>query len=314
MLLRLRLNSKKTRATGVMSNVGIGVVMESENPLIVDLERSEKERFRHQAITSHIEGIEGIYANSNITINSAHSLFGILSDAKALAAEWERGNFETDMMNLFSALHVQRIYTGIASLVGETNRAKYLKDLLNGSLNFFDRELSHAKGIFWEMEAFTKIKKVIPATCLEEPDIVVTIGERSIAVPCKKIFSDKGVPKVLSNAVAQIKRGHEFGIVALNIDDQISGGVVLNASTFKEAAEKLHSRNLEFFARHERHLLKYLTASRIVAVIASTSVVADIHDETPKFNNFSQWTIWTIPDLKQEHKNAIDEFRQKVIG
>jgi hypothetical protein len=286
--------------------------MENKSPFILDRERSEKERFRHEAITSHIERIEDIYSKSNIAIHNLHPLFSIMNDAKKLAAEWEKGNFETDMMKLFSALHVQRIYAGIKSL--DTNKEKYLKDLLNGSLNFFDRELSHAKSIFWELEAFTKIHKVIPETCLEEPDIVVNIGQLSIAVPCKKIFSENGVSKVLSNAVSQIKRGHEFGIVALNIDDIIPEGVVFNARTFKEAAEKLHSRNMDFFRRNERHLLKYLSASRIIAVIASTSVVADIHDETPRFNNFSQWTIWTIPDLIKEHKNAIDEFRQKVIG
>lgn len=289
--------------------------MKSEGLFMVDLQRSERERFRHEAITAQIEGIEGLYAGSNIAINRLHPLFSLLSDAKALASEWELENFnQPGILKLFSALHVQRIYAGIKSLVSDANKEKYLKDLLKGSLNFFDREISHAKSIFWEIEAFTKIKKVIPGACLEEPDIVVNIGQLSIAVPCKKIFSENGVPKVLSNAVSQINRSHEFGIIALNIDDLIPEGVVLNARTFKEASDKLHSRNMEFFSRHERHLLKYLSASRIAGVIASTSVVADIHDETPKFNNFNQWTIWTIPELKQEHKNAIDEFRQRVIG
>ena len=282
---------------------------------MIDLERSNRQRFGHEAISSHVEGIERIYSESNIRIGGAHQLFRLLSDAKDLAAQWAEGNIdETDMSKLFNSLHIERIYSGIKLLDGQNNKEKYLRDLLNGTLDFFHREVSHAKSIFWELEAFTKIKKVIPGTLLNEPDIVVDIGRYSIAIPCKKIFSEKGVPKVLSNAVSQIENKHEFGIVAINIDDLIQESVLLKAKTFQEAGNKLHDQNMDFLKRHERHFLKYLSASRIVAVIASTSMVADILDESPKFNNFSQWAIWTIPGLKSEHQKSIDEFRSKVIG
>ena len=281
---------------------------------MLDIERSEKSRFRHDAIKSQIDSIENIYSSSNIKINSSHQLFGLLSDAKELASEWAKGNLETDMNKLFSTLHVGRIYSGIEFLPNKENKEKYLRDLLNGSLNFFEREISHAKNIFWELEAFTKIKKAIDETYLEEPDIVVNINQLSIAIPCKKTYSEKGVPKVLSNAVAQIEKKYEFGIVAINIDDLIPEDVLLKARTFREAGDKLHARNMEFLSRHERHFLKYLSKSRIVAVVASTSVVTDILDESPKFNNFSQWAIWTIPGLKPEHSKAIDIFRRKVVG
>jgi hypothetical protein len=186
---------------------------------MLDIEKSEKNRFRHDAIKSQIDSIEKIYSSSNIKINSSHQLFGLLSDAKDLAAEWAKGNIDTDMNKLFSTLHVGRIYSGIEFLPNEVNKEKYLRDLLNGSLNFFERKISHAKNIFWELEAFTKIKKAIDKTYLEEPDIVVNINQLSIAIPCKKTYSENGVPKVLSNAVAQIEKKHEFGIVAINIDD-----------------------------------------------------------------------------------------------
>lgn len=280
---------------------------------MIDLERSNKQRFGYEAISSHVEGIERIYSKSNIRIT--HQLFSLLNDAKDLAAQWAEGNIvETDMNKLFNSLHIERIYDGIKLLDGYDNREKYLKDLLNGTLDFFLREISHAKSIFWELEVFTKIKKVIPDTHLNEPDIVVDIGRYSIAIPCKKIFSEKGVPKVLSNAVSQIENQHEFGIVAINVDDLIPESVLLKARTFQEAGNKLHDQNINFLKRHERHFLKYLSASRIVAVIASTSMVTDILDESPKFNNFSQWSIWTIPGLKSDHKKSIDEFRSKVIG
>lgn len=277
-------------------------------------EKSNKQRFRHEAISSKVKGIEHIYSDANIRIGGSHQLLGLLNDAKDLAAEWSKGDVaETDMKKLFSALHVERIYSGIQLLETENNKEKYLKDLLDGTLNFFERDVSHAKSIFWELEAFTKIKKAIPDTYLDEPDIVIDIDQFRIAIPCKKIFSEKGVPKVLSNAVYQIENEHEFGIVAINIDDLIPESVLLKARTFKEAGDKLHAQNMAFLKRQERHFLKYLSTSRIVAVIASTSMVTDILDESPKFNIYSQWAIWTIPRLKPNHKKAIDKFRDKVM-
>lgn len=279
------------------------------------LDKSNKQRFKHDAISSKVSEIESIYSDSNVQINNSHQLCGLLSDAKDLAAEWSKGNISgTDMNNLFSALHVERIHGAIQLLKVEKNKDKYLKDLLNGTLNFFERDISHAKSILWELEAFTRIKNAISETYLEEPDVVVDIDQFRIAIPCKKIFSEKGVPKVLSNAVSQIENEYEFGIVAINIDDLIPESVLLKARTFEEAGDKLDAKNMEFLERQERHFLKYLSTSRIVAVIASTSMVTDILDESPKFNNFSQWAIWTIPGLEPKHKIVIDRFRDKVIG
>lgn len=278
-------------------------------------DKSFVERFKHDSITRKVEEIESIYAESNIRLSSSHELYKLLHSARDLAREWSKGNSDgTDMKMLFNALHVDRISSATQLLRLEENKDKYLKDLLNGSLNFFDRSISHAKSILWELEACSKIKRAIPETSLSEPDIVVDIGQCHIAVPCKKIFSEKGVSKVLSNAVSQIEREYEFGIVAMNIDDLIPQDVVLKARTFKELGDKLHSHNMAFLENHERHFIKYLTASRIVAVIASTSMIADISDESPRFNNFNEWAIWTIPGLKPEHKKAIDSFRDKVMG
>ncbi|MEX2123942.1 MAG: hypothetical protein WD795_08615 [Woeseia sp.] len=278
-------------------------------------ERSDKQSFGHEAISSHITGIENLYSRSNIKIHRGHQLFSLLSDATDVASEWAKENIAgTDMNKFFSTLHIERIYSAIKLLESEKNKDKYLKDLLNGSLDFFNRNISHAKSILWELEAFTKIKKVIPGTVLDEPDVVVNINQLSIALPCKKIFSENGVPKVLSNSVSQIEKRHDFGIVAMNIDNLIPEGVLLKAKKFQEAGDKLHARNMEFLGRHERHFLKYLSSSRIVAVLASTSVVTDILEERPKFNNFSQWAIWTIPGLESEHAMAINEFRSQVIG
>lgn len=113
--------------------------------------------------------------------------------------------------------------------------------------------------------------------------------------------------------MSQIENIFEFGIVAINIDDLLPADRVLNARTFNELGDKLHDQNMRFLKKHERHFLKYLSKSRIIAVIVSTSIVADIHDEAPKFNNANQWAIWTVPNLKLQHQKQINDFRQRIM-
>jgi hypothetical protein len=55
---------------------------------VIDLESSNRQRFGHEAISSHVEGIERIYSESNIRIGNSHQLFDLLGDAKDLAAQW----------------------------------------------------------------------------------------------------------------------------------------------------------------------------------------------------------------------------------
>jgi len=285
------------------------------NPTIYTQEKSLKSRFKHHDISLKIDEIEKIYAASNIKLNRTSQFSELLRSARDLSEAWSRGGFnETDMNLLFKTLHIERIASALEFLKLEKEKDKYLKDLLKGTLDFFEHEPSHAKSILWELEVWTKIKKSIPDTHLEEPDVVVDFGKSKISIPCKKIFSEKGVSKVLSNAVSQIENSFEFGIVAMNIDDLLPANVVLNARTFNELADKLHAANMGFLSKHERHFLKYLSKSRIIAVIASTSIVSDIHDELPKFNNASQWAIWTVPNLKIQHQEQIDDFRQKVMS
>ena len=277
------------------------------------IDRSERHRYSHGALRDKIETIRNLFNESGIQLKPTSQLYGLLESAENLADEWAGGNNETtDAALLFNSLHIDRISSAIQILSGEDLKNKYLKDLLRGTLNFFERKPSHAKSILWELEVCAKIRKAIPDTQLAEPDVVVNLQKKKIAIPCKKIFSENGVSKVLSNAVSQFENVFDFGIVALNIDDLIPADQLLTARTFKELGDKMHSFNMNFLANHERHFLKYFSNSRIIAVIVSTSLVADILDESPKFNNAFQWAIWTIQELLPRHAKVIKCFRETM--
>lgn len=274
-------------------------------------ETSNYSKFNIKTLKDKADNVERLYAEAGLNINPTSELWELMESAREISKSI---NNMVDMRFLFKSLHLERIESALSLLKNEKQKSKYLKDVLNGRLDFFIHEPSHAKSILWELEVWKKIKKAIPESYLEEPDVVLNIGGMKISVPCKKITSENGVSKVLSNAVSQIERSFEFGIVAMNIDDLVPEETVLNARTFSEAADKLHSVNMEFLARHQRHFLRYLNKSRITAVVASTSMIIDIHDELPKYNNASQWAIWTIPGLNERHKSAIEEFKCKVLG
>lgn len=279
------------------------------------IDRSERTRYNHDALRIKIELIRNLYKESNLQLNSTSQLCGLLESAEKLVDEWASGNSETtDTALLFKSLHIERISSAMQVLSNEDSRVKYLKDILRGTLDFFERVPSHAKSILWELEVCAIIRKAIPDTQLDEPDVVVNLQGQKIAIPCKKIFSEKGVSKVLSNAVSQFETSFDFGIVAINIDDLTPADVLLRARTFEELGNKLHSANMIFLSNHERHFKKYLSESRIIAVIASTSLVADILYESPKFNNALQWAIWTTPELLPKHAIAIEAFREKVMS
>ncbi|OAI23026.1 MULTISPECIES: hypothetical protein [Methylomonas] len=278
-------------------------------------EITERKKYNHTALQCKIDLIRNLYEESSINLNSTSQLHELLKSAEKLAFDWSTGNNEAANMDLlFKSLHIERISSATQKLRNEIQREKYLRDLLKGTLNFFERKSSHAKNILWELEVFTQIRETISDTSLAEPDIVVSIQNQKIAIPCKKIYSEKGVSKVLSNAVYQFENIFDFGIVAMNIDDLIPENTLLQARTFEELGNKLHSNNMTFLANHERCFRKYLSKSRIIGVIVSTALVADIIEESPKFNNAHQWTIWTTPELLPNHAKAISFFREKVIG
>jgi hypothetical protein len=182
-------------------------------------------------------------------------------------------------------------------------------------LDFFERKKSHAKDIFWELEVWAKIRKKFDGAHLKEPpDIVADYDDSLIGISCKKLYSEKHVQNVLSQAVNQIEKELEFGIVAVNIDDLLPPDVVLKMENSDTVTEKLNQINADFINRHIRHFSKYLAESRIISAIVSTSIITDVPSEKPQFNNTYQWTVWSISELNERHKIQLRKFYQTIMG
>jgi hypothetical protein len=276
-----------------------------KNKLIA--QKSLQSKVNHIVIQDQVNYIEHIYTKSDVRLNSQHYLFKLLQEVKDNFSE------ENSEAIMIKALYISRLADGIQCLENVKDRKKYLTDLLNGSLDFLEHKSSHAKSIFFELEVLTHIKSAFPKSHLAEPDIVLRMENADIGIPCKKITSENSLQKVLSKAVKQIENNDfEFGIVAINIDDLLPEHKILTTNLFSNVLEILYKHNEDFIARHDRHFRKYLNDSRIIGVIVTTSIFADVALDTPRFNNAFQWAIWTIPEISETHKKVMTEFRGLV--
>jgi hypothetical protein len=159
------------------------------------------------AIKTKAEEIEALYANSRVELPRSCELSNLIENAKLYWENWFTVQTDNlDMAMLFRMLHLDRIATDILLLKDVEGREKYLRTFASGSLDFFKREKSSAKDLLWEIEVWAQLRRKFSSVSLEEPpDIVMHVDDAKIGIACKKLYSEKHVQNVLSQAVAQIE-------------------------------------------------------------------------------------------------------------
>ena len=249
------------------------------------------------------------YQRNGLLVNSKSYLKKLVEDASVLSDAWLCNDLsQVPMTHLFSMLQLERIATAALPLGVSVQAKKYLGELLDGSLDLLSRSNSKAKNTLWELELWQLLIKLGMHATLEEPDIVVSFDGARIGVACKKIYSEKNVSKVLSNAVSQFENTFDFGIVAFNLDDLIPAHNILKTTTIEEMAKKISDHNFSFLNRHEQYLRRYLSPGRAISGFISTSVIAEVATAETRFLNSRQSTIWNIPGLTQAKEKQILNF------
>ena len=277
---------------------------------------STRTRSTFLELKEHAKEIEDLFTEANVCLRPDSSLGRMIQNAKDLWESWflNESSGQTYEM-LFAAMHLDRIAEAILPLKGELEKSQYLKDILSGTLDFFEREQSYAKNIFWELEVWSQLRKKTKHVFLKDPpDIVVNFNDINIGIACKKIYSERHVQNVLSQAVSQIEKEFEFGIAAINVDDLLPPHSLLNLESNHAVAERLQQHNGEFLRRHDRHFRKYLAEGRLISALISSCIISDVPNERPQFNNALQWTVWTIPGLPKDHQVQLDHFYNLVMN
>ena len=262
------------------------------------------------SIKTKAEELESLYSDSQIDLPPSCNLSKLIQNAKTYWEDWFTVQTDRlDIRRLFDTLHLDRIATNVLLLKHIKGREKYLTAFASGNLDFFKREKSLAKNLLWEVEVWAHLYRRISSVKLEEPpDIVIHFEDAKIGIACKKLYSEKHVQNVLSEAVHQIADSFEFGIVALNIDDLCPPDKLVKVPDRAALDEFMQNLNGQFIQTHERHLRKYLSSGRLISALISTNVIAEIATERVRFNNASQWDIWTIPGLPTTKDHQLGRF------
>lgn len=259
--------------------------------------------------------VEKLYAESKVPLPESSDLAKLISEAKKLSDAWLLGNAHTLAMSvLFRAVLLDRINTAVLLLRDVEERSDYLRALTSGSLDLLDRQKSKAKDILWELELWSMlIRRSFDATLEEPPDIVVRFEDAKIGIACKKLYSERHVQNVLSQAVGQIESTFDFGIVAVCLDDLLPANRLLRTPTQDTMAQFISDLNARFLKSHERHFRKYLSSGRLISAFVSTGVLADVYGSRPQFHHARQSTIWTIPGLSMQKEKALSHFYKRLM-
>ena len=88
---------------------------------------------------------------------------------------------------------------------------------------------------------------------------------------------------------------------------------------FRQVRRKIWSKvfsqvNLAFLKKHERHFRKYLSKGRILSGLVSTSVLADLQNESVRLNNGRQTSAWMIPSLTKEKTKVFRDFYNQIMS
>lgn len=277
-----------------------------------NLSTSSTQTFLH--IKDKAKAVEQLYLDNCIPLPPGCDLANLVADAKRLSDAWLMDDQETaNAQLLFRVSSIDRIGDAVLPLATVPNRKTYLTALTSGSLDLLQRELSNAKNILWELELWSTLNRRGMVTSLHEPDLVVHFEDATVGIACKKLYSDNNVAKVLSEGVQQIESTHEFGILAVNLDDLLPGGKILTAPTEEAMGERIQQINAAFLIKHQRHFKRYLEPGRVISAIVSTSLLADLSHNKPAFNVASQATIWTIPGLSSEKEKQLQRFYLQLM-
>ena len=260
------------------------------------------------------KAVEQLFIDNNVPLPPGCYFADLVADVTKLSDAWLMNDLDTaNAQLLFRASAIDRIADAVLPLATVPNRNKYLTALTSGSLDLLQREQSMAKDIFWELELWSTLNRRGITATLHEPDLVVHFEDATVGIACKKLYSENNVAKVLSQGVSQIEATHKFGLLALNLDDLLPGGKILQETTEEAMGERIQEINHLFLNTHKRHFMRYLQPGRVILTMVSTTLLADLSSHKPQFNVGSQATFWTVPGLPSEKLKQLQRFHFQLM-
>lgn len=253
------------------------------------------------------------FTEKKIGIHRDSALGVILREAEALAQEWKNSNNAGGINRLIAAANAIRIAEAIDAVRSDANAGECLRRIAGNNVNLSDRSQSHGKNALWELELLARLKRNgVDAKLAEPPDIVIDLDGAPYSIACKKIYSERGAEAQVRKGVKQVEASGYPGIIALNLDDLVPAGSLLEAETLSQAHDYMHAFNVEFITRQQPRIQRYIAGGRCDGILISTSVPSGIATVRPKFNNHTQTTLWTLNEASPMAGNRLRAFSRQM--
>lgn len=268
----------------------------------------------HNETRDRALALESLFEANGLSIGNSPTLANLFKHTMQRSESLDSGTLDgLSYEHAYSAAQMGRISSAAEVLSTDLDPRPHLVALLSGSINLLDRKQSKAKDTLWELELLRMLSDIGINAHLGEPDLILEFEGAKIGVACKNLYSEKNVWKILSQAVAQIERGVDFGIVAVNLEHLLPENCLLQAPTIESMVGVLERRLITFMQKHERHLRRYLEPGRAMTALLSCAALADVPSAQSRFLNARQSVVWHItglpPAKDQQVANFLAAFR-----
>ncbi len=254
--------------------------------------------YSYEEVARRAEQVREIFRNRKVPLHVESSLSKVLREATRLSKEWSEGVDAGGVQRLMMAGYANRISEAIISSGNDPEVIECLRRISRGNMDLSKRPRSEGKDALWEIELYTWLKKRnVKVQLLDPPDLLIDFGFGDYPIACKKIYSEKGVEGQMRKGVKQLEKFGKPGIVAFDISDLTPANSILTSENTEDASDFLSKLNNQFMGRHQPKIQRFLQENRCDGVLVTTSVLTDTRNFSPRFNDHSQTTLWTV-DIK----------------
>ncbi len=215
---------------------------------------------------------KGFKCRQNGSVGSLFSSIKQLNENSKLMSDHE---YRNKFLKCNNAIQIAQ---AIEFAIKEPHSKLAIQRIISSNMNFYDRRLSSGKDALWELDLFRRLKLGNVQVKFEEPDLVVSLGERfgDYAIACKKTYSQNSVEKAFHKGLEQLKKHNKPGVVAFNLDDLTPGNSVWQVKESSSLESELEKINTSFIRKNERLFRIADDLEYCDGVIVSTSVMSEI--------------------------------------
>lgn len=268
----------------------------------------------YEQVAQRVSQVKEILGERGIRLGSGSSLDQLLRRAEALDRQWRSGAVPSLSM-LCDTAHVNRLTEAVLVLRNDAEVRMPLTRMAKNVMMPENRRQSQGKDALWEIVLLAHLRKVgLTARFEDPPDIVVTLDGTEYPVACKKVWTETGVTSHIRKAGQQLRRFGGSGVIALNLDDLVRPGVLLQQTDRHAAGVFLDQFNLAFIERHRNALQQAIMTGRCDGIWVSVCTPANLVQEASPFNLYTQTTIWHLAGASEASKARLYWFAIQAAG